>query len=81
MVAQVLAELNDLENELNFEKFIFNKLNGYTIPVKTKLLSNRLNIDSNSLVPVLNKLQQKGLIRWHKPKKLDNKQTHGWIVV
>lgn len=68
-----------LIQEENLEFIVLKKIKGYTKPVKTKHLANKLDIPRPVLVQVLNKLHQQNLISWHIPKRDNNKRYYGWI--
>ena len=57
-----------------FEDRIITKLSGYTRPVKTKHLAERLKIERADLVASLNKLRQAGKIDYI--KETNNKNDH-----
>ncbi len=69
-----------------FEERILGKLSGYTRPVKTKHLAERLNIDRADLVAVLNDLRIKGKISYTKKINLlsDSRgrddMIYGWVL-
>jgi len=58
---------------------VLERLGNYTKPVKTKHLAPRLGLSRPGLVKILNRLAKRGLIKWHVPKRNDEKQTYGWI--
>ena len=79
MVAQVLAEQDQKLEVLEWQ--VLAKLKAYKKPIKTKHLARRFDIDRPLLVQVLNRLKDRGLVCWHIPKKLDDNQYYGWLIV
>ena len=61
------------------ESITLKKLDGYTKPVKTKQLAERIGIDRPTMAEILNKLHAKKLISWRIPKRSDEKQYVGWV--
>ena len=62
------------------ESITLKKLDGYTKPVKTKQLAERIGIDRTTMAEVLNKLHAKDLISWRIPQRNDEKQYVGWVT-
>lgn len=58
---------------------VLKKLESYTKPIKTKHLAERVGVDRNTMTEILNHLQSENLVKWHKPKRNDEKQYVGWI--
>lgn len=63
------------------EKMALNKLEGYTKPVKTKQIADRLGVDRLVMTEALNKLFAKNLITWVISKRGDEKQYVGWLRI
>lgn len=80
---QVLTQ----KNNSAFEELILKKLAGYSRPVKTKHLADRLDVERADLVGSLNGLRQKGLINYI--KETNTKEDHrgredisyGWVKI
>jgi len=76
-----------LENRSAFEDLILQKLRGYTRPVKTKHLADRLKIERADLVGSLNKLRKEGFIKYTKEEnpKSDHRGredlNYGWVII
>ena len=60
-------------------KIVLKKINGYTKPVKTKHLANKLDIPRPVLVMVLNRLEKENKISFFVPSKKDDNRYFGWI--
>ena len=65
----------------NLEQTTLKKLDGYTVPVKTKQIARRIKVDRPTMMEVLNKLSKKKLVTWIIPKRDDEKQYVGWVIV
>lgn len=61
------------------EAITIKKLEGYTKPVKTKQLADRIGVDRTTMAGILKILHTKNLISWQIPKRDAEKQYVGWI--
>lgn len=80
MVAQVLAELQEMKSLTDFDLCVLKKIKNYTKPIKTKFLAKRLNTDQNTLMISLNKLKNNGFVFYKVPKRSDDKPYYGWLI-
>lgn len=79
MVAQVLADLQEMKSLTGFDLCVLKKLKNYTKPIKSRHLASRLNVDCPTLITSLNKLRSLNLVLYHIPKRLDDKKYYGWL--
>ena len=83
-----MSSILTLRDITESQSIILTKLGGYTKPVKTKHLADRLRMDRSDLVADLNQLRSRGAVRFVKginQKEKDHRGrddiNFGWVLV